>query len=307
MRRHRHAGDAARSSTTLPQSDIGQDDPPRVAAHRPVRRWEDRQGEALANQTALLNMWNQMQESIGGLLVLTRANAPGDAIGTGTELIKANGANERGFPAGFQSVACANFSASPMVVAAAGIQSQPPTVGPGVYIVPAGAYRCVPLRGNTVTIYGTPGSTYDLTTYSKPRPMDFAAIGSQMQSSPAVVPVGNPAAGAQFSANPSPNAPFSIVSVAYTLTTAAAVANRVAGVLVAGLGSFNSFTQTASASFGYGFFPGAPQATGVAPIPAGPFPAGTLIASDVTGLQAADQISGISISVLEYGPQSVPV
>jgi hypothetical protein len=175
MRRRQHR-DPERASTMLPQSDVGRMDPPRVAPHRPVKRWEERQGEAIANQTALLNMWQSASESLGGLLALTRANAPGDAIGTGTELINAAGANQRGFPGNFQAVALTNFSGFSMTLAAAPAQSQAPSVGPGIYVVPAGCYRVVPLRGAVVTVYGPPGAAYDLTAYSKPRPMDFASI-----------------------------------------------------------------------------------------------------------------------------------
>jgi hypothetical protein len=177
MRRPRQHRDPDNASTMLPSSDLGRFDPPRVEQHRPVKRWEERQSEALANQNALLNMWQQTAESIGGLLALTKANAPGDALGTGTELIGAGGANERRFPGNFQSVAVTNFSAGTLVVAAAPAQSQAPSVGPGVYNVPAGCYRVVPLRGSVVTVYGIANAAYDLTTYSKPRPMDFASAG----------------------------------------------------------------------------------------------------------------------------------
>jgi hypothetical protein len=188
IRRPRQFRDPDQASTTLPSSDIGRLDPPRVTPHRPVRRWEERQHEGLANQNALLNAWQQMAESLGGLLVLTRANAPGDAIGTGTLTINANGANERKFPANFQSVAITNFSGSNMTVAAAPAQSQAPSVGAGVYVIPGGTYRIIPIRGAVVTVYGTPGSVYDLTTYSKPRPMDFAGLGGSAPLGGVLVP-----------------------------------------------------------------------------------------------------------------------
>jgi len=290
--RRRPGRDRQESSTTLPQSDLGRFDPARVQAHRPVKRWEERQDEAIANQTALLNMWQQMSASLGGLLVLTRANAPGDALGTGTELIGPNGANQRGFPGTFQSVAITNFGSTAMTLTAAPAQSQAPTVGPGVYVCPAGCYRVIPLRGTVVTVYGAPGASYDLTTYSKPRPMDFASIGQPTASS---VVVGNPAAGAEFTYTPA--SPYSVVGIAYTLTTSAAVANRFAGVIVGGMPIIETTAQAATAADTYGFFPGAPITALTMPIPGGLFPAGTPISSVVTALQAGDQISAIALSL----------
>lgn len=316
MRRTRQHRDKTTASTTLPQSDLGRLDPPRVTAHRPVKRWEERQGEAIANQTALLNMWQQASESLGGLLDLARANAPGDAVGTGTEVIGAAGANQRGFPANMQAVALTNFSGSPMVLTAAPAQSQAPLVGPGVYIVPAGCYRVVPLRGAVVTVYGVAGSSYDMTAYSKPRPMDFAAI-AQNPSASTLVTVANPAAGANFSANPSPNAPFSVEAVMFTLTTSATVATRVALLNLAGnIQALPYGVQTASEVVPYTFaqLP-APSATVVAAIPGdtGALPAnlvlppGSTVASGVVLLQAADQISAISLLINTLQPQAVPL
>lgn len=293
MRRRRpEHRDALTAATTLPQTDIGAYDPPRVSAHRPVKRWEERQGEAIANQTALLNAWQQMSESLGGLLVLTRANGPGDALGTGTLLIGPNGANQRVFPGNFQSVALCNFSPAPMTLAAAPPATQAPAVGPGVYVVPAGCYRVVPLRGNVVTVYGTPGATYDLTTYSKPRPMDFAAIGSSGTAT--AVAVANPAAGAQF--NYAPAVPFLVNSISYTLTTDAVVANRFAGVTIGGIGPVRQTTaQPATNVVAYSWFPGAPLTATLEAIPGGPYPAGTAIASSVAAMDPGDQISAITL------------
>lgn len=305
MRRTRQGHrDALTPSTTLPQTDLGAYDPPRVPAHRPVKRWEERQGEALANQTALLNAWQQMAESIGGLLVLTRANAPGDAIGTGSQLIGPAGVRHWTFPANFQSVAVANFSGSPMTVAAAPPQSQAPTVGPGVYVVPAGAYRVVPLRGAVITIYGPAGAPFDLTTYSKPRPMDFAAIGAAATQPSQTVTPANPAAGANFAAVLSASTPTLVQAVQYTLTTSVAVANRQGGVLLAGSPFVSPATQPASIAAAYAFQPGVAETSGAVgagqtvtyPLPPGiVLPAGGAVASDILNLQAADQISGIAI------------
>lgn len=308
-RRRPNHRDRLGPSTTLAQTDVGAYDPPRVQAHRPVKRWEERQDEALGNQNALLNAWQQMSESLGGLLVLTRANAPGDAIGTGTQLIGANGANQRTFPANYQSIAVTNFSGSSMTVAAAPPASQAPSVGAGVYVIPSGCYRMVPLRGTVVTVYGAPGASYDLTAYSKPRPMDFANIGAGAGFSQTATPA-NPAAGANLSVVLSPTLPVLIQAVQFALTTSATVANR-QGALVIGGSTFTSpVLQPASqAGVGYLFAPGVgvttvnpgPGGTVAFAIPAGIIlPPGAAITTAVVALQAGDQISGAAIL---YQPQ----
>lgn len=306
MRRRLERRDPETASTMLAQSDVGRLDPPRVHDTRPMKRYQEKRQDLEAMQTAVLSALTQTALSIGGLLDLMRANAPGDAIGTGSQIIKAAGVNERLFPAGFQSVAITNFSGSPMVVAAAPAASQAPLIGPMVYVVPAGCYRVVPLRGAVVSVYGVVGANYDLTTYSKPRPMDFASIGSLAGGNPAVVAVGNPAAGANFNAAPAAG-PFTIVGIGYTLTTSATVANRTAGVQVGGIVAAVNAPQAASLAVAYSFFPGAAETATTAPIPGGPFAAGTAIASLVANLQAGDQISAITLDVAYNIPAATPV
>lgn len=115
--------------------------------------------------------------------------------------------------------------------------------------------------------------------------------------------VANPAAGAQFSANPSPNNPFSVVAVAYTLTTSAAVANRLAMLNLGALPFMAPIVQAASTGIAYTFAQGVPSqhitstSFTTVPIPGNALllAAGTLISSSILSMDVADQISAITI------------
>jgi hypothetical protein len=122
------------------------------------------------------------------------------------------------------------------------------------------------------------------------------------ESSPQTIAVASPAAGAQFSSNPSPNAPFSLVGATFTLATNATAGTRYPTLNVGALGVFTDVGQAASANTTYTFFPGATGAQ--IACPAGPFPAGTQISSAVGGMQAGDQLSAISL-IIALGQQAV--
>ena len=130
----------------------------------------------------------------------------------------------------------------------------------------------------------------------------------------AELPVNNPAAGQNFSANPSPNAPFQLVAANFTFTSSATVATRVATLLLAGnIQALPYGTQSASETVPYSFtaIP-APTAAVISAIPGDVgslpsglvLPAGSLIASVVDNIQAADQFGAITLWIAP-SPQAV--
>jgi hypothetical protein len=111
--------------------------------------------------------------------------------------------------------------------------------------------------------------------------------------------VGNPAAGANFSSSPSPFNTFQLIGLSFTLTTAIAVASRVSSVSIGGLVLSPPVSQAASLAYTYNYILGASQAfvgtTVTVGLPAITLTAGALIASLIGNIQAADQISGITL------------
>lgn len=115
--------------------------------------------------------------------------------------------------------------------------------------------------------------------------------------------ISNPAAGAQFSSPFGFGTNVTILSIQFTLTTSATVANRLVQVTLNGTNYAAGVAQTASLVETYNFFPGAPLTTVLpatggtlwAPIPPGIIiPPGSGLASLVTNLAAGDQLSAIS-------------
>ncbi len=134
--------------------------------------------------------------------------------------------------------------------------------------------------------------------------MDFCSIG-QAASAPSIVTPANPAPAANFSFAPA--SPFSVTGISYLLTTSANVGNRFAGVSIGGVVVSDATAQAAGLAQTYSAFPGAPAGALTMPIPSGTFPAGTPIASAVTGLLAGDQISAITLALVLYSQQATPL
>jgi hypothetical protein len=274
---------------------IGRDldpDGPMPTEHREPKGWERRATEREQANAEAMGALRQMVTHLGGIFENTKAAPRNDVLAQMTQQIPANGVLHKGWEQLAQAFTISNFGSSQLTVTTQGIQSQAPSVGSGVAVVPAGVERTVMLRGNAVTIYGTPGALVEFVAYARPRPPH----SSLCISGPAaqLVAVNNPAAGAEFSVNPSPSSPFSIVALEYTLTTSATAANRDPGLLIGSLFVDTDTNQAASQTQTYGFWPGFGNNTG---IPTGPFPAGTVVASSVGLLQAGDQISAVTLMI----------
>lgn len=122
------------------------------------------------------------------------------------------------------------------------------------------------------------------------------------------VGMSNPAAGAQFNGTPFAKS-ATVVSIQFTLTTSATVANRLVQVVIGGNTFAAAVAQTASLVETYNFYPGAPATTVLpatggqifTPIPSIIVPTGSNIFSNVTGLQAGDTLTAITYVIQNFG------
>lgn len=104
-----------------------------------------------------------------------RAAVVNDTLTTETVVIPASGVVERTYQGGYGSVTIANPGAGSVTVSSSsgGDPAKPPTSGVGVFVVPTGRFATLPLRGHSLTIYGTAGATVVLSVSAKPLPPAF--------------------------------------------------------------------------------------------------------------------------------------
>lgn len=140
---------------------------------------------------------------------------------SGTRTVDAGGHASLSFPVTYASVFVDNSDGpADVVVASSPPQGAAPGTGPGVWIIPAGATRTVPLAGRVLTVYGTSGQTVGLVVGR--RPVDPAAApsaGGSAGSLAAPVQVPEPAAGADWTYTVTEDS--ALYLVAATLTTGA--------------------------------------------------------------------------------------
>lgn len=133
---------------------------------------EERQLERQERFLAQMSVLNQIEAHLGGIADASKAPAIGDVLAQQTATIPASGVFEMSWPgAAFQSISVANTSAGDLtVMAGSGSPSgSPPDQGPGLFVVRAATMRTVSIQGSALTIYGTPGTVFDFTAYSRPR------------------------------------------------------------------------------------------------------------------------------------------
>lgn len=150
--------------------------PPRVRDHHRPRAWQERQVERERQSTALLNVFHQMLERMGGILALTQAAAAGDVLGARSLTLPTAGFLSATWKQPAQTVVVANHSPADMVVVAGTGQGQAPTVGTGVFRVPAGVGRVLPMRGTAITVYGIAGAAFDVVALARPREPSSAVL-----------------------------------------------------------------------------------------------------------------------------------
>lgn len=124
-----------------------------------------------------MSLLEQMTQHLGGMHTLARAVPRGDVLGQIALTIQAKGFVTRTWRENFQAVNIVNLGTLPLVATTAGELTQAPTQGSGVATIPPGTDRTVTLRGTQLTVYGTPGQTFEVTAFNRPRE-PFSAVAS---------------------------------------------------------------------------------------------------------------------------------
>jgi hypothetical protein len=160
---------------------IGRDldpDGPVPTQHRRPKGWEDRARQREQSNAEVMGLFRQMTMHLGGIFENTQAAPRNDVLAQMTQNIPANGMLNKGWKQLAQSVTVANFGPGILTVTMQGEQSQAPSVGSGVEIVPPGVERTLQLRGNQLTIFGLPGTSVGLVAYARPRAPHAAPVSS---------------------------------------------------------------------------------------------------------------------------------
>lgn len=168
-----------RRSTHQEPGVVGRDlDPqgPMPTPHRSPKHWEQRAAQRDQAQAQVMALFGQMTAHLGGIASIAQAPPRNDVLAQMTQTIPANGMLNKGWKQLAQSVTVANYGPGILTVTMQGEQSQAPSVGSGVELVPAGVERTLQLRGNQVTIFGLAGSLVGLVAYSRPRPPHAAPV-----------------------------------------------------------------------------------------------------------------------------------
>ena len=210
------------------------------------------------------------------------------------------------------AVTVSNFTDGTLTVTqdgAAGGGGTAPNQGAGVVLVPSGVERTFLLRGQTITTYGIAGASFGLQAFARPRdPTAGNAVAAYTPSAGILLALANPAAGADFTFNPSPGAPWQPISLFAQLVTSAAVANRLVALrLTSGASVFFEAAVPvaipASTTLQLSAAPAPPcprsssarRRDATLPLPSGWFPAGTTLSSSTLNIQAADQWSLLAL------------
>jgi hypothetical protein len=148
--------------------------------------WERKRRERAEAGVRVMNLLQQIEGHLGGILSATLAVPRGDLLMQGVVAIGPEGFWTRSWPEAFAAVEVLAWSTTGTItVAAAGPAGGVPSQGANVARVPANAYRVLNLRGSALTLYGAPGDLVDVTVYVRPRP-PAASIG-EGSSAPQVV------------------------------------------------------------------------------------------------------------------------
>ncbi len=154
-----------------------------LPAAKRERSWDKMREREAQEELEFRTTMLQMSQSIGGIFSLLKAPPINDVLASMSGVIGADGNGKafftRTFSQSFSSVFFENISASELVVAAGppSPDGNAPGRSQGVFWVPAGYYRVVPLRGTAFTIYGPIGSNFDITVYARPQTPSAGACG----------------------------------------------------------------------------------------------------------------------------------
>ena len=180
---------------------------------------------------ALITLGNSM----GDLTQFFKAPAPDAVLMSETVVLDGTGVYTASWPIIYASVAVASLGGA-VTVSNSGLQADVPDTGPGVFVVPAGGFASHNLRGQILSLYGTPGAAVDVTVFVRPQP-----------------PVVAQAAASSGIAN---NVTFTdgvqtAVSNVPVLILAASSTRRVATIVNVGTGNFRVGTAAVTATSGF--------------------------------------------------------
>ena len=121
-----------------------------------------------------------MESHLGGILDLFRAPPVGDVMGQRVGTIGVNGYSERRWEVNFEALTITNLGATTITVMVGPLTQSGtvPSRGTGIISVPPGIERTVPARGTALTLYGEPGTIYELVAYTRPRPPHSSVVSN---------------------------------------------------------------------------------------------------------------------------------
>lgn len=143
-----------------------------MSTHHPERvaqRRRDRAIDAAERLEAVEGRVSELVAALHGLVI-------NNVLDAETVKADATGIVEKSWTVPFASVLVDNVTAQPITVVA-GTRSTDvaPATGKGVFVVPAGKARCVPLTGRALTFYGTNGATFFFAVYTRLMPIAFGS------------------------------------------------------------------------------------------------------------------------------------
>jgi hypothetical protein len=155
----------------LTSTDLSVTRPDPGTTERKEPGWERRRREANESTREAMAALSQMNAHLGGLLSLAKAPPLNDVMAQVAGIIPATGTYHLEFPSRYSALSVANLSPSLLSTgAAAPVAGTNPAVGAEIVRVPPGCFKTWPARGNGVSLNGQPGSPFDLTVFSRPRP-----------------------------------------------------------------------------------------------------------------------------------------
>ena len=167
-----------RMDDQLISRDLSATAPPTVEGKKREPSWERRWRQQEERQARIMNLFEQMSASMGGVLSVVKAPPLNDVLLQGTYALGAGGTWVRNWPQAFSAVAVANIAATSLTVTSALEGAAAPAGGAGVVVVPSGYFRVVPMRGNSLTLYGTAGEAFDVAVFIRPRTPSAGACGT---------------------------------------------------------------------------------------------------------------------------------
>lgn len=167
-----------RMDTQLISRDLSATAPPTVETPKREPNWERRQREHDERQARVMNLFEQMAASMGGILAVSKAPPLNDVLLQGAYTLGAGGVWARTWPQPFAAVAIANLGAEAITVSSAIAATGAPKAGAGVLVVPSGIFRVVPMRGTSLTLYGTATGAFDIAVFIRPRTPQAGSCGT---------------------------------------------------------------------------------------------------------------------------------